>query len=168
VSAPKKETVKPTIYNYRVKDIAGNDFDFRTLLGKKIMIVNTASECGLTPQYAQLEQLYQQYKDKGLVIVGFPANNFGQQEPGTNKEIALFCQNNYGVSFPMMEKISVAGEDMAEIYKFLTDKNKNGLESSEVKWNFQKYLLNEKGELEMVIDPQTEPNDSKIIRWLNG
>ena len=130
------------------------------------MVVNTASKCGLTPQYEQLESLYDQYKDSNFVIIGFPANNFMSQEPGTNEEIAEFCQKNYGVSFPMMSKISVKGDDMHEVYKFLTQKSNNGLEDSEVKWNFQKYLLNEEGKLEKVIGPRTLPNDPEVIKWI--
>ncbi len=130
------------------------------------MVVNTASKCGLTPQYEQLEALYDKYKDSNFVIVGFPANNFMSQEPGSNEEIAIFCQKNYGVSFPMMSKISVKGDDMHEVYKFLTQKSLNGLEDSEVGWNFQKYLLNEEGKLEKVISPRTRPNDPEVIKWI--
>lgn len=132
------------------------------------MIVNTASECGLTPQYKDLEAIYEKYKEKNFVIVGFPANNFGSQEPGTDKEIATFCEQNYGVTFPMMSKISVKGSDMHEVYKFLTQKSKNGLEDSEVQWNFQKYLINENGELERVIAPRTLPTDDSVIKWIEG
>lgn len=163
-----KAMSKETIYQFKVKDLSGNEFDFSSLKGKKVIIVNTASKCGLTPQYEELEALYKEYKDKGLVVVGFPANNFMEQEPGTNKEIAEFCQLNYGVTFPMMEKISVKGDDMAPIYHFLTEKSKNGLEDSEVEWNFQKYLINEKGELEKVINPRTSPKDKEIVNWINS
>ena len=165
-SAPTME--KQTIYQFKVEDLSGKTFDFSTLKGKKIMIVNTASKCGLTPQYKDLEAIYQQYKDKGFVIVGFPANNFASQEPGTNEEIATFCQLNYGVTFPMMSKISVKGKDMHAVYQFLTQKSKNGLEDSEVGWNFQKYLLNEKGELEKVISPRTLPTDPEVVNWIKG
>ena len=130
------------------------------------MIVNTASECGLTPQYKQLEEIYSKYKDQ-LVIVGFPANNFGKQEPGTNEEIVSFCEKNYGVSFPMMGKISVKGEDQNELYAFLTKKELNGIEDSEVKWNFQKYLLDENGILVKVISPSELPNSPQIIDWVS-
>ncbi|WP_370640703.1 glutathione peroxidase [Flavobacterium sp. SM15] len=157
-----------TIYQFKVKDIEGKEFDFASLKGKKIMIVNTASECGLTPQYEQLQHVYNEYKDKGFVIVGFPANNFGAQEPGSNKEIKAFCTKNYGVTFPMMEKISVKGDDMHPLYHFLTEKSKNGLEDSQVEWNFQKYLINEKGELENVINPRVLPNDKEIIDWIKS
>lgn len=160
--------VKENIYQFKVEDLSGNTFDFSTLKGKKIMIVNTASKCGLTPQYKDLEALYKEYKDKGFVIVGFPANNFASQEPGTNAEIATFCQLNYGVTFPMMEKVSVKGDDMCAVYQFLTQKSKNGLKDSEVEWNFQKYLLNEKGELEKVISPKTLPTDPEIVNWIKG
>ena len=169
-NVPKTDNVmtKETIYQYKVEDLSGNTFDFASLKGQKIMIVNTASKCGLTPQYKDLEALYKEYKDKGFVIVGFPANNFASQEPGTNAEIGAFCQQNYGVTFPMMDKISVKGDDMAEIYKFLTQKSKNGVQDSEVEWNFQKYLINEKGELVKVIKPRTLPTDPEIINWIKG
>ena len=156
------------IYQFKVEDLYGQPFDFSTLKGKKLMIVNTASECGLTPQYEQLQTLYETYKDEGLVIVGFPANNFGGQEPGSDEEIAAFCEQNYGVSFPMMSKISVKGEDMHPIYQFLTDGSRNRLKDSEVQWNFQKYLLDEKGQLVEVIDPKTLPTDPKVIAWITG
>ena len=159
---------KETIYQFKVQDLAGDEFDFATLKGKRIIIVNTASECGLTPQYEQLQAVYNQYKDQNLVIVGFPANNFGSQEPGSNAQIASFCQKNYGVTFPMMAKISVKGNDMHPVYQFLTQKAKNGLEDSSVQWNFQKYLINSNGELEKVIAPSTLPTDSEIINWIEG
>jgi glutathione peroxidase len=159
---------KETIYQFKVEDLSGNSFDFASLKGKKIMIVNTASKCGLTPQYKDLEALYKEYKDKGFVIVGFPANNFASQEPGTNDEIASFCQLNYGVTFPMMDKVSVKGSDMCEVYQFLTQKSKNGLQDSEVEWNFQKYLINESGQLEKVISPKTLPTDASIVNWIKG
>ena len=156
------------IYQFKVKTLTEDDFDFSTLKGKKILVVNTASKCGLTPQYEQLQQLYDTYKDKNFVIVGFPANNFGKQEPGTNTEIAEFCQQNYGVSFPMMSKISVKGDDMHPLYQFLTEKAKNGLEDSEVSWNFQKYLIDESGHVAKVIDPKTLPTDDVIVNWIKG
>lgn len=168
-SAEKNKTMaKENIYQFKVKDLEGKDFDFASLKGKKILVVNTASKCGLTPQYKDLQAIYNQYKDKNFVIVGFPANNFASQEPGTNEEIGAFCQKNYGVTFPMMEKISVKGDDMSEVYKFLTEKSKNGLQDSEVEWNFQKYLINEKGELVKVISPKTLPTDPEIVDWLKA
>ncbi|MEK8179955.1 glutathione peroxidase [Flavobacterium buctense] len=156
-----------TIYQFKVKDLYGEEFDFASLKGKKILIVNTASECGLTPQYKDLEAIYKKYKDKNFVIVGFPANNFGAQEPGSNQEIAKFCEMNYGVTFPMMSKISVKGDDKNEVYQFLTQKSKNGLQDSEVEWNFQKYLINEQGELAKVLSPRVLPTDAAIVGWIN-
>jgi glutathione peroxidase len=161
-------SMKKSIHEFIVTDINGQSFDFSTLKGKKIMVVNTASKCGLTPQYKGLEALYNTYKDKNFVIIGFPANDFMAQEPGTNEEIATFCSKNYGVSFPMMSKISVKGKDMHPIYRFLTSLNENGLEDNQVKWNFQKYLLNEEGFLEKIIPPSTEPDDEQIIRWIEA
>ena len=130
------------------------------------MIVNTASKCGLTPQYKDLEALYLKYKDRDFVIVGFPANNFLGQEPGSNEEIATFCSLNYGVSFPMMAKISVKGKNMHVLYQFLTQKAKNGLEDSKVQWNFQKFLIGRDGKLEKVIAPRTLPFAEEIVQWI--
>ena len=157
-----------TIYQFKVTDLYGKEFDFSTLKGKKILVVNTASECGLTPQYKDLEAIYKKYKDLNFVIIGFPANNFGSQEPGSNEQIAKFCQMNYGVTFPMMSKISVKGKDIHEVYQFLTQKDKNGLQDSQVEWNFQKYLINEEGELIKVLSPRVLPTDSEIVDWING
>jgi glutathione peroxidase len=157
-----------TIYDFTVLDIEGNEFSLADLEGKKVMIVNTASKCGLTPQYEQLQAIYDKYQENNFVIIGFPANNFMGQEPGSEEEIASFCEKNYGVSFPMMSKISVKGDDMHELYKFLTTKELNGLSDNSVAWNFQKYLINEKGELEKVISPRTKPDDQEIISWIEG
>ena len=157
---------KENIYQFKVKDIHGDTFDFAQLKGKKIMIVNTASKCGLTPQYEKLEALYEQYKGKNFVIVGFPANDFMSQEPGSNEEIESFCKMNYGVTFPMMSKISVKGKGMHPVYHFLTEKSKNGLEDSEVGWNFQKYLIDESGHLAKVISPRIQPDDESITSWI--
>jgi len=159
---------KENIYQFKVNDLYGSEFDFSSLQGKKVMVVNTASECGLTPQYADLQKLYDQYKDKDFVIVGFPANNFGGQEPGSDKQIASFCKENYGVTFPMMSKISVKGDDKHQVYHFLTEKSKNGLQDSEVAWNFQKYLIDENGELAMVVEPRTLPTDPSIVEWIES
>ncbi|WP_427873822.1 glutathione peroxidase [Flavobacterium sp. MMS24-S5] len=168
LSKKDKTMAKETIYQFKVEDLSGDTFDFASLKGKKIMIVNTASKCGLTPQYKDLEAVYKEYKDKGFVIVGFPANNFASQEPGTAKEIETFCQQNYGVTFPMMNKVSVKGSDMCEVYKFLTEKSRNGLQDSEVEWNFQKYLINEKGELVKVIKPKTLVTEPEVINWIKS
>jgi glutathione peroxidase len=156
------------IYDFKVKTLEGKDFDFSTLKGKKVMIVNTASKCGYTPQYKDLEELYTQYGGNDFVIIGFPANNFASQEPGTASEIRKFCTENYGVTFPMMEKISVKGDDMHPIYQWLTSKTKNGVMDSEVKWNFQKYLIDENGKLKEVIYTKEKPGSDKVISWLSA
>ena len=155
-----------SFYDFKVKDIDGKDFNLSTLKGKKVLVVNTASKCGNTPQYEQLQGLYEKYGDKKFVIIGFPANNFGQQEPGTNAEIEEFCTKNYGVTFPMMSKISVKGSDIDPLYKWLTSKNENGVLDSEVGWNFQKYLIDEKGNLVKMVAPKVKPDDEQIVSWL--
>ncbi|MBG0859513.1 MAG: glutathione peroxidase [Bacteroidales bacterium] len=154
-------------YDFKVKTLEGDDFDLSALRGKKVMVVNTASKCGFTPQYEDLQDLYEKYQDK-LVIIGFPANNFANQEPGTAAEIRQFCTKNYGVTFPMMEKISVKGDDMHPLYKWLTSKEKNGVLDSEVKWNFQKYLIDENGKLVDVIYTREKPGSEKVIAWLSS
>lgn len=159
---------KQNIYQFKVEDLSGKEFDFASLKGKKILVVNTASECGLTPQYKDLEAIYQQFKGSNFVIVGFPANNFGSQEPGTNAQISTFCEQNYGVTFPMMGKISVKGGDQHPLYQFLTQKAKNGYADSDVEWNFQKYLINESGEVVKVISPRTLPTDAEIVNWIKS
>jgi glutathione peroxidase len=164
---PKTEAAK-TIYDFKVTDIQGKEFDLATLKGQKVMIVNTASECGLTPQYEQLEQIYTKYKDKNFTIIGFPANNFMGQEPGSDEEIATFCKSNYGVTFPMMSKISVKGKDIHPLYSYLTQKSQNGLEDNEVEWNFQKYLIDTEGKLVKVISPRTKPDDASITEWIES
>lgn len=155
-----------SIYDFKVEGLDGNTIDFSDFKGKKIMIVNTASRCGNTPQYAELEKLYERYKDK-LVIIGFPANNFGDQEPGSNEEIREFCKKNYGVTFPMASKISVKGDDIAPIYKYLTEEAiKIGFEDP-VKWNFTKFLVDENGKLVTVFHAKTNPMDEDILAHLN-
>ncbi|HRF27912.1 MAG TPA: glutathione peroxidase [Ferruginibacter sp.] len=143
----------------------GGTIDFASFKGKKILVVNTASECGYTPQYKDLEALYQRYKEK-LVIVGFPANNFGGQEPGSNEEIKSFCQKNYGVSFPMAAKVSVKGDDMSPIYQWLTNKNQNHVMDAEVKWNFNKFLIDEQGRLLTKFDSRVTPLSDEITSML--
>ena len=161
-------SMEHSIHSFTVEDIDGNNFALSSLKGKKVMLVNTASKCGLTPQYEKLEALYQQYKDENFIIVGFPANNFMWQEPGSNEEIKTFCLKNYGVTFPMMAKISVKGRDQHPLYAFLTKKDKNGLKDSSVKWNFQKYLIDENGVLVDVISSRTAPDDIQIINWIKS
>ncbi len=155
-----------SFYDFTVKDIYGNDYPLSQLKGKKVLVVNTASKCGLTPQYEDLEKLWEKYGGDDFVIIGFPANNFAKQEPGSNDEIAEFCKLNYGVTFPMMSKISVKGDDMHPLYQWLTEKSLNGLEDSKVAWNFQKYMINEKGELVGHVSPQTKPFSDKIVDWI--
>lgn len=155
-----------TLHDFTVKDIDGNDFDLASLKGKKVLVVNVASKCGLTPQYEQLQQLYEKYGDKQFVVIGFPANNFKDQEPGTNLEIKEFCTANYGVTFPLMDKISVAGDDQAPLYRWLTQKAENGKIDKEVTWNFQKFLIDEEGHLVDVVMPQESPMSEKIVNWL--
>ncbi len=154
-----------SIYDFKVESLDGGTIDFAKYKGKKILIVNTASKCGYTPQYEGLEKLSKQYKDK-LVIVGFPANNFLFQEPGENAEIKSFCQKNYGVTFPMASKISVKGKNMAPIYVWLTQKKYNNFSDNSVKWNFQKYLIDEKGNLIDVFQPGVEPMSDEITSKL--
>lgn len=160
-NAPKGDVPK-SIYDFKVEALSGGTIDFAKYKGKKILIVNTASECGNTPQYSDLEKMYEKYKDK-LVIVGFPANDFGAQEPGSNKDIAAFCSKNYSVTFPMAAKITVKGDEKAPIYHWLTEKKYNGYKDSDVKWNFQKYLINEKGELVAIFEHRTKPMSDEVI-----
>lgn len=171
-----------SIYDFKVPGLTGNEIDFANFKGKKIMIVNTASKCGNTPQYDDLEKLYEKYKDK-LVIVGFPANNFNAQEPGTNEEIAEFCKKNYGVTFPMAEKISVRGSDIHPLFKWLVEqsnelaKNVPADNSKDIVWkrflqdpviwNFTKFLLDEKGNLIAVFHNKENPMSEEILKYMN-
>lgn len=154
-------------YDFKVKTLEGDNFDFSSLKGKKVMIVNVASKCGNTPQYKDLQAMYKDYQDDNFIVIGFPANNFMHQEPGTASEIRKFCTDNYGVTFPIMEKISVKGDDIHPLYKWLTSKEKNGVRDSEVSWNFQKYLIDEKGNLVDVIPPKEKPASEKVIAWIS-
>ncbi len=159
---------KKTLYDFKAKTIDGKDFDFSALKGKKVMIVNTASLCGNTPQYADLEKLYQQYGGEHFTIIGFPANNFGSQEPGTNNEIHQFCTKNYGVTFQMMEKISVKGDSMHPLYTWLTEKALNGVQDAPVTWNFQKFLIDENGNWVGVVAPKESILSDRIYNWIKG
>ena len=159
--------VPKSFYDFKVTTIDGKEFDFSTLKGKKVLIVNTASKCGNTPQYSDLEKLYKMYGGDKFVIIGFPANNFLFQEPGNNEEIKEFCTRNYGVTFPMMSKISVKGKDIHPLYLWLTKKEYNGVMDSDVKWNFQKYLIDESGNIVKVILPKTNPMDKEIVDWVS-
>ena len=160
--------LKTSIHQFVATDIDGNPFNFSNLKGKKVLVVNTASKCGLTAQYKKLQGLYEKYKSENFVIVAFPSNNFLWQEPGSNEKIATFCKENYGVSFPMMGKVSVKGSGMHPIYKFLTKKSENGVIDSSVSWNFQKYLIDEKGFIVKVISPRTKPDDQTVIDWISS
>jgi len=155
-----------SIYDFKVEGLEGGSIDFSQYKGKKIMIVNTASKCGNTPQYAELEALYEKYKDK-LVIVGFPANNFGGQEPGSNTEIREFCTKNYGVTFPMASKVSVKGDDIDPLFKYLVNEaQKLGVEDP-IKWNFTKFLIDENGKLVAVFHHKTKPMSEEVLKYLN-
>ena len=155
----------PSLYSISINSITGEPINFENFKGKKILIVNTASKCGFTGQYKDLEKLYNTYKDK-LVVIGVPCNQFGGQEPGTLTEIQSFCEVNYGVTFLLTEKVDVKGDNQHSLYKWLTNKEMNGVKSSSVKWNFQKYLLNEKGELIDYYYSITKPMSSKITKHL--
>ena len=156
------------LHSFTVEDINGEPFDMSQLKGKKVMVVNTASKCGFTPQYAELQELYEKYKEQNFVIIGFPANNFLNQEPGTNEEIAEFCSANYGVSFPMMAKVSVKGADIAPIYRWLTHKVENGVEDAKVGWNFHKFLIDENGNWVASVSTKTSPLADEVINWIEG
>ncbi|GAA4320102.1 glutathione peroxidase [Flaviaesturariibacter amylovorans] len=159
-------TAATSIYNFKVEGLSGGTIDFSQYKGKKILIVNTASECGYTPQYEGLEQLSKKYKDQ-LVVVGFPANNFGGQEPGSNQEIGAFCKKNYGVTFPMAAKVSVAGNDAHPLFQYLAgEAKKKGVADPVVKWNFTKFLIDEKGNLVDVFPSKVTPMGPEIAKHL--
>lgn len=151
-----------TLYDFKMKSIDGELIDLSKYKGKKVLIVNTASECGYTPQYAELEELHKKYGEK-LVILGFPANNFGGQEPGSNKDIASFCQKNYGVTFQLFEKVEVTGSNACDLYKWLSTKELNGWNSQAPKWNFNKYLIDENGQLIKYFPSSVKPMSKEII-----
>lgn len=159
-------TAKKNLHQLKANTIDGKEFSFYSLKGKKVLIVNTASECGYTPQYAELEELYIKYKSSGFEIIGFPSNDFGGQEPGTNQEIKAFCKKNYGVTFTMMEKISVKGPGAHPVYKWLTGKEENGVNGDPVKWNFHKFLIDENGNLVKVLPSSVKPMSSEITSWI--
>ena len=155
-----------SFYDFKVESLEGGSIDLAKYKGKKIMIVNTASKCGFTPQYKDLEALYEKYKDK-LVIIGFPANNFNAQEPGTNAEIKEFCSKNYGVSFPMSAKISVKGDDIDPLFKYLSDEAAAMGIKDPVKWNFTKFLVDEQGKLITVFPSKVNPMSAEVTKYLN-
>jgi glutathione peroxidase len=154
-----------SFYDFKVMDLMGNEFDFAALKGKRVLIVNTASKCGFTPQYKELQELYDTYNKAGFEIIGFPANNFASQEPGTSSEIAEFCERNYGVTFSMMDKISVKGKDMHPVYQWLTQKALNGQSDASVKWNFHKFLVDENGTWVASYGSTTSPTSDEIVKF---
>lgn len=154
-----------SIHGFTVKSIDGKDIKMSSFKGKKILIVNTASKCGYTPQYESLEKVYEQYKDK-LVIIGFPCNQFGGQEPGSNQEIVDFCKKNYGVTFPLADKVDVKGENTAAIYQWLTQKSKNGVVDATISWNFNKFLLDENGKMIAYYPSNIKPDSDAILSHL--
>ena len=157
-----------SFHNFTVLTLEGDEFKLDTLKGKKVLVVNVASKCGFTRQYEQLQEVYEEYGGDDFTIIGFPANNFLSQEPGTAEEIREFCTENYGVTFPMMAKISVKGDDMHPVYQWLTQKEQNGMLDSKVKWNFQKYLIDEKGRLVGTFPSKVMPDSEEIIMWIEG
>lgn len=159
------KNMNKTIHDYKVESLDGKTINFADYKGKKVLIVNTASECGFTPQYADLEKLSKEYGDK-IVVVGFPANNFGGQEPGSNEEIGAFCEKNFGVTFPMAAKVSVKGDDTAPIFQYLTQKDLNGVKNTAILWNFTKFLLDENGYLIDSFISTTKPTSESITKYL--
>lgn len=157
-----------SLHEYKVNKLTGEQFDLSELKGKKVLLVNTASECGLTPQYEQLEELYKQTDRNKFEIIAFPCNDFGNQEPGSASEIQSFCSKNYGVTFPMMEKVKVKGEEKHEIYDWLLAESKKANEHEAIKWNFHKFLIDENGSFVKSVEPTTIPNDKEILNWING
>lgn len=161
------QTMESSFYDFKLKDINGKEVDFAAYKGKKLLLVNVASKCGYTKQYAQLQELYAEHGDK-IVILGFPANNFGGQEPGSNEEIAAFCDAEFGVTFPMFEKISVKGFDKHPLYRWLSDASQNGWNNEEPSWNFCKYFVNEKGELVKFFPSSVAPLDEEILNLIGA
>jgi glutathione peroxidase len=166
--SPTEPPMEKGVYEFTMKNIDGSDVKLDTYKGKVVMIVNTASKCGLTPQYEGLQALYDRYKDKGFVILGFPANNFMGQEPGTEKEIKEFCQLKYNVSFPMFAKLSVKGEDQHPFYTFLTNKQSNPGFDGDITWNFEKFLADKHGKIIARFPPKTVPSDPKIAEAIDA
>jgi glutathione peroxidase len=168
ILANAQNSPKKSFYDFTVTTIDGKEFSLLQLKGKKVLVVNTASKCGFTPQYEDLEKLYQTYGGDKFTIIGFPANNFLSQEPGTNEEIRQFCTDKYSVTFPMMSKISVKGNDMAPLYLWLTKKDENGVMDAAVKWNFQKFMIDESGNLVDMAPPSESPMSDKIVNWIKN
>ena len=157
-----------SFYNIKVKTIDGEDFDLSTFKGKKLLVVNVASKCGLTTQYKQLEELYKEYKNQNFAVLAFPSSDYANQEYSDNQKISSFCQKNYGVTFPIFEKVSVKGKSKHFIYQWLTEKNKNGKKNVSVLWNFQKFIIDENGQWVDYFLPTTSPKSKKIVKWVNS
>ncbi len=157
-----------SFYDIQVKTIDGNDFDLSTFRGKKLLVVNVASKCGLTPQYKQLEELYKEYKNQNFEVLAFPSSDFANQEYSDSQKILSFCKKNYGVTFPIFEKVSVRGKSKHFIYQWLTEKNKNGKKNVSVLWNFQKFTIDENGQWVDYFSPTTSPKSKKIVKWINS
>ena len=157
-----------SFYNIKVKTIDGEDFDLSTFKGKKLLVVNVASKCGLTPQYKQLEELYKEYKNQNFAVLAFPSSDFANQEYSDSQKISSFCKKNYGVTFPIFEKVSVKGKSKHFIYQWLTEKNKNGKKNVSVLWNFQKFIIDENGQWVDYFLPTTSPKSKKIVKWINS
>ena len=162
VAAGMSWAATKSIYDFTMRSIDGQQVSLKSYSGKVVLLVNVASKCGFTPQYAGLEAVYEKYKDRGLVIVGVPANNFMQQEPGTNEEIKKFCSNKYNVTFPMMAKVSVLGDDKAPLYQFLTDKSTNPTIGGDIKWNFTKFLFDRNGNPVARFEPAVKPDSPEV------
>jgi len=159
-------SAQTSFYDFKVETLEGETFDLSSLKGKKVLVVNTASKCGYTPQYEDLEKLYDEFGGDNFIVIGFPANNFMSQEPGTNEEIREFCTKNYGVSFPMMAKISVKGKQKNDLYNWLTLSEENGVSDAPVTWNFQKFLIDEDGKWLTFFSPKVKPMSEDIVSWL--
>lgn len=155
-----------SFYDFTVEDVYGQEFDLAQLQGKKVLVVNTASGCALTPQYEGLEWLYRTYGGEDFIILAFPSNDFGNREPGSNSEIAVFCSETYNLSFPLMAKVKIKGEEMHPLYRWLTLASENGVEESKVSWNFQKYMIDQGGTLVGHAPPWRKPESKQIVDWI--
>jgi glutathione peroxidase len=165
--AEETKTINP-IYDFTVRDIDGKEMSLSEYKGKVILIVNVASKCGHTPQYEGLQKIYSEYQDQGLVVLGFPANNFRNQEPGTDQEIKEFCSLNYGVTFPMFSKISVKGDDIHPLYQFLTSEKTNPEFAGEISWNFNKFLIDRSGKIIARFESKDQPESEKVVAAIEG
>jgi glutathione peroxidase len=166
VPTHKNKTAPMSFHDLSATDISGNLVRMDQFAGRKVMVVNTASECGFTKQYQQLQELYEQYRDQGLVILGFPSNDFGGQEPGSESQIASFCEKNYGVTFPMMAKVNITGDKPHAVYHWLMNKEQNGVMDAPVKWNFNKFLIDEQGRLVKYLPSSADPLGEEVLDWV--